>query len=280
MTPAPSRRRRITRIVGRWSAFLLLLCIIVLAVMKLLENRFVYIGGYGRSPWVEEPDPQIEDVTLATSDGTKITARFLPANGATGAVLVSHGNGGNISLYGPMMHHLRRQLGRSVLVYDYPGYGKSEGSPSEAGCYAAGEAAYRWLTEIRGVPADRVVLFGESLGGGVAVELATRHDHAALALLYPFTSLPAAAKWHYPWLPCEWLMSNRFDNLSKIGRCHRPVFVIHGTVDQVIPFGHGELLYKAANEPKRFRPVPGGHHTPDLGEEVYAELRQFLDEPR
>jgi fermentation-respiration switch protein FrsA (DUF1100 family) len=75
-------------------------------------------------------------------------------------------------------------------------------------------------------------------------------------------------------------MSNRFDNLSKIGRCHKPVFVIHGTADVVIPFSHGERLYKAANEPKQFRPVQGGYHSPDMGEDVYAELRQFLDAPR
>src|SRR5262249_20051937 len=159
--------------------------------------------------------------------------------------------GGNLSHRGALMAALRSHLGRSVLAYDYPGYGKSDGEPTEPGCYAAGEAAYRWLTDERKVPANRILLLGESLGGGVAVELASRFDHEALVLVFSFTSLPAAARCHYPWLPCGLLMSNRYDNLSKIGRCHRPVFITHGTADEIVPFRQGEELFAAANEPKR-----------------------------
>lgn len=280
MTSPKPRRRRVVRFVLRWTAFLVLLWLAAVVVMKSFENRLIYVGAHGRAPWADRLDDRIEDVWLTAADGTRLHARLLPHDGGAGPVLFSHGNGGNVSYYGPTMHALRRQLGRPVLVYDYPGYGKSEGSPSEAGCYAAGEAAYRWLTETRGAPPGRVVLLGESLGSGVAVELATRHDHAALVLLYPFTSLPAAAKWHYPWLPCGTFMSNRFDNLSKIGRCRRPVFVVHGTDDTVVPFDHGQRLYEAANEPKRFLAVQGGMHGCELGDPDYADLRQFLDEPR
>ena len=223
-------------------------------MLKSLENRLVYFPLRAAESWEPPPDPKTEDVWLTSSDGTKLHAWFLPHN-SPGVVLIGHGNGGNLSHRGNLVRNLHRHLGRSVLVYDYPGYGKSDGQPSETGCYRAGEAAYHWLIEKRKVSAGRVVLFGESLGGGVAVELATRHDHEALVLVFPFTSLPDAARVHYPWLPCDLLMSNRFDNLSKIGKCHRPVFITHGTADEVVPYRHGEALFIAANEPKRFLPI-------------------------
>lgn len=278
MTP-PATRRRWPRSVGRWAVFLALLWLGAVVVLKALENQLVYFPLRAAESWEPPPDPQTQDVWLTSSDGTKLHAWFLPHDGP-GAVLVSHGNGGNLSHRGTLMKNLHRHLGRSVLAYDYPGYGKSDGRPTEAGCYLAGEAAHRWLTDERKVPADRVVLLGESLGGGVAVELATRHDHEALVLMFTFTSLPAAASCHYPWVPCGLLMANRFDNLSKIGRLTRPVFITHGTADEVIPFRQGEELFAAANEPKRFLPIQGATH--NIGPDVrfYAELRRFLDEQK
>jgi fermentation-respiration switch protein FrsA (DUF1100 family) len=247
-------------------------------VLKSLENRLVFFPLRAAESWESPPD-QTEDVWLTSPDGTRLHAWFLPHDGP-GAVLVSHGNGGNLSHRGTLIENLRRHLGRSVLIYDYPGYGKSDGRPTEADCYLAGGAAYKWLTGERKVPADRVVLLGESLGGGVAVELATRHDHEALVLLYTFTSLPDAARFHYPWVPCELLMTNRFDNLTKIEKCRRPVFVAHGTADEVVPFRQGEELFAAAHEPKRFLRMDGATHNGDLDERFYSELRRFLDEQR
>jgi fermentation-respiration switch protein FrsA (DUF1100 family) len=277
--PTPNRQRNWPRLVRRWVLFLGLLWLGAVVVLKALENRLVYFPLRAAESWNPPPDPQTEDVWLTASDGTKLHAWFLPHDGP-GAVLVSHGNGGNLSHRGALIQNLHRHLGRSVIAYDYPGYGKSDGAPTESGCYLAGEAAYRWLTGERKVPAGRVVLLGESLGGGVAVELATRHDHEALALVFPFTSLPAAAKCHYPWVPCGLLMANRYDNLSKIGTYRRPVFITHGTADEVIPFSLGKELFEAANEPKRFLPLDGATHNGGLDERFYTELRRFLDETR
>ena len=162
------------------------------------------------------------------------------------------------------------------VVPDLPGYGRSAGTPTEAGCYAAGDAAYAWVTTEGKVPPGRVVLLGESLGSGVAVDLATRHDHRALVLMCPFTSLPAAAKSHYPFLPTHTVMRSRFDSIAKIGSCCRPLYIAHGTADNVVPFWQGEALFDAANEPKEFLRVEGAGHGIG-GDDFYGPLARFLD---
>ncbi|MBX9628684.1 MAG: alpha/beta hydrolase [Gemmataceae bacterium] len=280
MTPPtpPGRWRRVRRPLVRWAVGLVVLYRGVVAVFLALETSLVFQPSSPAESWLDPADPDTRDVAFTSADGTPLHGWWLPPRDpAAGAVLVAHGNGGNVSHRGRMAADLRRTLGAGVLLMEYPGYGKSGGTPSEAGCYAAGDAAYRWLTEEEKVPPGRVVLFGESLGGGTAVELATRHDHRALVLAFTFTSLPAAAKHHYPWLPTHTLMRTRFDNLSKLPRCHRPVFIAHGTADEVIPFRQGEELFAAANEPKEFLPLDGFSHNLLLGEQFYAPLRRFLD---
>lgn len=276
--PPPPRRKRIRRFLLRWILFLFALWVVVLLVMLSFENSLVYRPTSAAEDWLAPADSRTQDVWLKFEDGTKLHAWWLPHESAKGAVLVAHGNGGNLSHRGQMAAELHNTLGRSVLVFDYPGYGKSEGKPSEAGCYAAGDAAFKWLTGDRKIPAHEIVLLGESLGGGVAVELATRHDHRALVLLQTFTSLPDAAKFHYPWLPTRTFMSNRFDNRSKIAACKKPVYIAHGTADRVIPFSHGEELFQAANEPKRFLTMPGHDHNAFLPAEFMQGLRDFLAE--
>ena len=242
-----------------------------------VERRLVFRPASSAESWEPPADPATRDVWLASADGTRLHAWWLPPlDPAAGAVLLAHGNGGNVSHRGPLAADLRRTLGAGVLLFEYPGYGKSAGKPTEKGCYAAGDAAMRWLMDEAKVPANRVVILGESLGGGTAVELATRHDHRALVLVFTFTSLPVVAKVHYKLLPTRILMRTRFDNLAKIGRCRRPVFVAHGTADDVVPFAHGEALFAAANEPKEFLRLEGFGHDLDLGDRLCVPLAQFL----
>jgi fermentation-respiration switch protein FrsA (DUF1100 family) len=273
-----TRSRRIWKFIRRrLITYPLLYCGVVL-VLLLIERHLVFVPSSANEAWLAPVDPKSRDVWFEDAHGTKLHGWWSPPDDpANGAVLFSHGNGGNITHRGAFAANLRRILGAGVLLYDYPGYGKSEGRPDEAGCYASGDAAYQWLVKDGGIDPKRIVLLGESLGGGVAVELATRHEHRALALFYTFTSLPKAAKHRFPWLPTVWLMRTRFENLDKIGRCRRPVFITHGTSDAIIPFAQGEELFAAANEPKEFFRMEGGTHNMPMDDGVLNALAAFLN---
>jgi fermentation-respiration switch protein FrsA (DUF1100 family) len=244
-------------------------------LLLLLENALVYHPTPATDHWARPPAPEVRDVVLATEDG-EIHSWWLPCPGSSGALLYLHGNAGNLSDRGDAVLRLRDTLGLSVLIIDYPGFGKSTGSPSEQGCYRAGEAAYVWLTQVEKIPPAEIVLFGKSLGGGVATDLASRKDHRALALIKTYTSLPDVGSYLYPWLPVRMLMRNRFDSLNRMAACRRPVFVAHGTADELIPFALGQRLYQAANEPKEFFAMPGLTHNDPFPEEFYAAFKEFL----
>ncbi|HYT91809.1 MAG TPA: alpha/beta hydrolase [Gemmataceae bacterium] len=248
----------------------------LLLVLLALENSLVYHPSPA-TDWLSPPSAEVRDIDLTLPDGTKIHSWWYPRAGATGALLYCHGNAGNLSHRGGTMGLMRHHLGESVLIFDYPGYGKSAGSPSEAGCYAAADAAYDWLTKVQQIPAEKIVIYGGSLGGGVAVDLASRREHRALILCKTFTSMPDVGAGLYPWLPVRWLMRNRFESATKIATCKRPVFIAHGTADELIPFSHGQRLYQVANDPKHFFRMEGIGHNSGLPDAFFVELLKFLD---
>ena len=276
-SPPRTRGQGIRRFILRRLWFYPLIYLGVVLVFLSFEHSLVFHPASPEESWLEPVDPKSRDVFFEGANGTKLHGWYSPPDDpAAGAVLVAHGNGGNLTHRGRLAADLRLNLGTGVFLFDYPGYGKSEGQPSEATCYDSGEAAYLWLKDEAHIAPNRIVLLGESLGGGIAVELATRHEHRALVLLYTFTSLPDAAKFHYPWLPTKLLMRTRFDNLSKLGRCTHPVFIAHGTADEVVPFRHGEQLFAAANEPKEFLRMEGMPHNMPLGDGFCTPLAAFL----
>lgn len=249
--------------------------LLIVVVMMVFENNLVYFPASARAYWRPKPDARIVDVSFPSRDGALLHGWYFAEPGANQALLICHGNAGNVSSRGPLMMNLSQPCRAAVFVFDYPGYGKSAGRPTETGCYAAADAAYDWLVNEKRFPPERILLVGESLGGGVAVDLARRRDHRALVLFSTFTSLPDAARVHYPWLPVQWLMRNRFDSLSKIRDCHRPLFIAHGTTDTIVPFALAERLFAAANEPKRFVAMPGHDHNDPIPSECLDELRRF-----
>jgi fermentation-respiration switch protein FrsA (DUF1100 family) len=255
----------------------------VVLLLLWFENRMLYVGAAPGQGWADTPPGvKVEEVTLTSADGTSLHAWWSQPPGWTpydGALLFAHGNGANLSHRGGCIQPLQHYLRTGVLLFDYPGYGRSGGSPTEAGCYAAGDAAYDWLTKNRQVPVEQIILYGGSLGGGIATDLAVRKPHRALVLVSTFTSFPEQAQKVMPWFPARWLARNKYDNVAKLAKVTGPVFIVHGKLDNLIPFAMGERLYAAAKEPKKFFAEEYGGHGDFPGLEAIAELRKFLAIP-
>ena len=202
---------------------------------------------------------EFEPVTLTASDGITLDGWFLPHDEPRATLLFFHGNAGNIShrLDSLALFH---NLGLSVLIFDYRGYGRSGGHPTEPGIYRDAEAAWRYLTETRQTPPERILLLGRSFGGAVAGYLASRHRTLGVVLESTFTSVPDMASELYPWLPARWLTRFDYDTRGRLGAIDMPLMVIHSRQDDIIPFAHGETLYAEARPPKRFLELDGSHN--------------------
>jgi len=218
------------------------------------------------------------ELALPTQDGETLHGWAVEPPEPEGPmwVLHCHGNGANIAARLGTLHMLAG-CGVGVVFFDYRGYGKSTGAArQEADLLADAEAAYRYLAD-RGIPPDRIVIFGESLGGGVASALAERHPPRGLILQSTFTSVVDRASQLYPYLPVRWLSRFRLDTLGRIGKLACPKLILHSPGDEVIPYAHGRKLFEAAGEPKRFVELSGGHNDeqPALGPAVREFLRSL-----
>jgi fermentation-respiration switch protein FrsA (DUF1100 family) len=284
LRPVPFWERSWRRRVARWVVFLVYGYLGVLLVLLFLETRLLFRPTKYHNGWYAPPTGLIvEDVNLHSADGTPLHAWWAAPEGwqpAQGALVYCHGNGGNLSYCGEIMMTCRNELRCGVLVFDYPGYGRSGGKPSEAGCYAAADAAYDWVVQEKKVSGADLLLVGDSLGGAMATDLATRRAFRALVLMKAFSSFPDIAQKVFPWLPARWLVRTRFDNVKKIATVRGPVFIAHGTADGLVPFSHGERLFAAAQEPKAFLPLAGQDHNDPPGRDFYQALREFLARTR
>jgi fermentation-respiration switch protein FrsA (DUF1100 family) len=249
-------------------------------VFGFIERRLLFRPALYPQCWQEAPPTlRAEDVWFTLERGVRIHGWWCPTAGwtpAQGAVLYCHGNAGNLSSRAESIRRWQERIGSGVLIFDYPGYGRSSGRPSEPGCYAAADACYEWLVNDRGIAPHDILLHGGSLGGAVAIDLAARRAYRALAILSTFTSVPDMAKALYPWLPARLFIRNRFDSLAKVGRTAGRLFLAHGTADRFIPFSMAERLYAAAPEPKQFFPLAGYDHNHAPGPEFYSALSLFL----
>lgn len=241
----------------------------------LIQDGLVYFPG--GPPGVNPSSDGLEyaEVTLETSDGERLEAWHVRAPGERGTVLVCHGNAGNV---GGRLPHARVfvDMGLSVLLFDYRGYGNSTGRPSEPGLYEDARAAYGYLVDEAGVDPDSIALYGESLGGAVAVELAAATEVAAVVVEGCFTSLVDVGAHHYPWLPVRWLSRNRFDNLSRVGSLRAPFLAIHSRADEIVPYDLGRALFDAAPRPKTHLVTGGGHN--DGGFLGRTEWREVVED--
>ncbi len=233
------------------------------------DKEVLYLPSHVRMPY--------EDVTFEAPDGTKLNGWYLPATPGKTTLLFCHGNGGNISNRIPKLQRLTG-LGVNVFIFDYAGYGRSEGRPSEQATYRDTLAAYAYLTEKRGVNPENIVVYGESLGTAMAVELATQKTLRGMVLESPFTSTIAMGEIMLPWLPVRWIAKYRHDSLSKVPRLNIPLLVMHSPTDEVIPFAMGRALYEAAGGEKIFVELTGGHNDGyELSDADYrGALEKFL----
>lgn len=247
--------------------------LVVLYMMR-IENTLVYFPARPHEEWEDKPDGGIQDVTLRTEDGA-LHAWYCTPEKPDVVFLICHGNAGNLSLRGRDMLTYRKRFNGAVMIFDYPGYGQSEGAPSERGCYAAADAAYDWLLA-QGFKPDDIIVTGESLGGGVAVDLVSRRPCGGLILVNTFATLPSVAQRLYRWLPVELLMTNRFDSAAKIDRVRVPMFVTHGAADNIIPCDDSRSLFDRAGCAKEYLLRDGKGHFDPLEPAELDRVHEFL----
>lgn len=274
----------------RWIVSAVVLWVTIVVTMAWFEESLIFFPDpYPSGIWDTEAVAEgsgctVEDCFFEASDGVRLHAWWVrPGKPAAQSptsdmvLLLFHGNAGNLSHRADMVLDLAR-IPVQVLIVDYRGYGRSEGRPNEKGVYRDARAAWRFLTVDHGVGADRVVLFGKSLGGAVAVDLATEVAPAGLVVQSSFSSVPAMASHHYPFIPGR-LVRTRMDSLSKIGAIACPKLFIHSRNDEVVPFEQGRQLYEAAGGDKRFFEIIGaGHNETWLvgGENYRRAIRDFV----
>jgi fermentation-respiration switch protein FrsA (DUF1100 family) len=227
--------------------------------LKYYERKGIYFPVRKIHLTPKEIGLEFEDVYFFSSDGVKLNGWYIPAKEARAAVLFCHGNAGNICHRIDVIY-LFCKLGLDVFIFDYRGYGKSQGKPTEEGLYLDAQAAYKYLTKSRNLDEGSIVVYGKSIGANVAVELCSKVKTAALISESAFTSALEMGKKLFPFLPLKWLISIKFDALSKIKNITAPKLIIHSEDDRIIPFRHGRKLFEAAPEPKEFYPMRGGHN--------------------
>jgi fermentation-respiration switch protein FrsA (DUF1100 family) len=282
----------------RWPLIfgLLLLCLGIGVFAMLFEGRFIYFpekypGGMwevqGAKAGKGHIVPAIEDASFVSRDGVNLHGWYctpgrvnddaFSSHRAEMVLLFFHGNAGNITHRYDMIQWLM-VLPVNVFIIDYRGYGKSRGNPSEKGLYLDAQAAWNYLVSQRRIPPERVILFGESLGGAVAIDLATRVRPTGLIVQSSFTSIPDMAKVIFPFLP-RFLVRTKMNSIGKISKVDCPKLFIHSPPDEVVPYKFGRRLFEAATEPKQFYEVPGASHNDTylVGGQAYLKvLRRFV----
>lgn len=274
--PPPARGRRrisVKRVAVVVLGFYLLVCLLIFAFQRFI----IYVPDRDVHATPQRARLAFEDRRLTTTDGVRIAAWYVPCDDARGTVLLLHGNAGNMAdrLLAIAQFH---RFGYRVLAIDYRGFGESDGTPSEDGTYLDAEAAWAYLVGERGEDPRRIVLYGESLGGGVAVELARRHRPGLLMVECTFTSIADAGQRMFKILPIGLIVRHHYRSIDKVGSIDCPKLFLHGRGDGVVPFDLGRRLFDAAAEPKEFIETPGGHSDGGFlyNDEVTARAREAM----
>jgi len=248
--------------------------------LMIFEDQFIYFPEkYPKGPYDQARSiANLQDCWITTQDGVKIHAWYAPAESARATLVISHGNAGNLSHRYLILRSLQRHR-YNVLMYDYRGYGRSEGTPSEEGIYSDGRAALDFVLTLPGVDSSRTFLWGTSLGGAVALDVATQRAVAGIILESTFTSAADVARILYPFLPVRYFLRTKLNSIEKIKSLHVPILIVHGSHDTIIPIGFGRQLFQAAPGPKEMYEIPGADHNDTFfvgGEEYFDRVDQFI----
>jgi uncharacterized protein len=219
-----------------------------------------------------------EDVVVTTRDNIRISCWWVPAEDSKGTVLFCHGNGGNNGSYMDSIAAGNR-LGMNVFIFDYRGYGRSEGSPSEQGIYLDADAAYRYLTETRKISPENIIIWGRSLGGSIAARTAAEHKAGLLILESTFTTLRELVRDLIGWTTSRFVSREAYDTIRSLEKVTYPVLVIHSPDDEVVPFDHGKKLYDSVKGPKAFVEIRGSHNRGFIESQAVFEssINDFID---
>jgi fermentation-respiration switch protein FrsA (DUF1100 family) len=252
---------------------LLVLYACILAVLFTNQRSLLYPASDRRTTAAEAGLAGFQDLVLLTPDGEHLVAWWKPPQPDKALILYFHGNGGSL-WNGRFRAQALTASGRGLLMISYRGYSGSTGTPTETGLHTDARTAYDWVRQ--SYEASRLVAYGESLGTGVAVRLASERPLAGLILDAPYTSTADVASLTYWYVPVSWLMLDQFRSLDIIQNVQAPLLILHGTDDRTIPFAFGERLYAAAPEPKRFIRIEGGSHSRNLEQGGVAAVDEFL----
>ena len=265
-------------------ALLLITYLAFAAVLYVMQPRFLYSPERDVSSTPAELGLDFEDVVFKSADGLDLSGWYIPAKNPKFTILFCHGNGGN------MAHRLDsisifHDLGLNCFIFDYRGYGDSMGKPGEEGTYTDAMAAYKWLTEEKKIHNEDIIIFGRSLGGSIAAQLAGRVEAGALIVESAFTSFVDMGKEYYPYMPVRWFARFGYRTIDYIKEVHCPVMLIYSRNDGIVPYKFGLELYDAANEPKEFIEIFGGHNdcfltSGEIYTEVWEKWLKFLIENR
>jgi fermentation-respiration switch protein FrsA (DUF1100 family) len=248
-----------------------------LGVLMFFERSMIYpIPDRKLGDW-NPPGLVYEDVWLEAKDGTKLHAWYLPHDHARATVLYFHGNGEHIPWCGPLMSQCRDDLAINVLVVDYRGYGKSEGKPSERLLIEDGILAAHWLAERESIPVEQLVLWGRSIGGGVAAGVAESVHPRAMIMECTFDSLVDVAATHVPWVPVRWLMSNKYPSAQRLKDYQGEFLQWHGDRDSLVPLASAKRLFAAVPSAKKtFTLAVGSEHNDEAPQQFKNHLRKLL----
>ena len=239
------------------------------AYLKYFERKGIYFPTKAIELTPMDAGLKYEDIFFNTDDNLKLNGWFIPAKDPRGTLLFCHGNAGNIS-HRIEIIEIFNKLSLNVFIFDYRGYGKSKGSPTEEGLYRDARAAYKNLLSRKNINKDAIVIYGKSIGANVAIDLASKVKAAALISESGFTSAYDMGKKLFPFFPIKWIITIKYDAATKIKNIPIPKLIIHSQDDEIVPFKLGKKLFEAAPQPKEFYQMRGGHN-----EAVFMAMEEY-----